>query len=77
MEIKADHVRITGGRGDIGLGIANALVGRGKRITLADQNISTGETLAAEHDRTSLIELDLAEAEAVAIQGPRSGPCQT
>ena len=68
MEVKGDHVLITGGCGDIGLGIANAFLDQGMRVTLVDLNIAPGETLAAEHERVSLVELDLADADAVAAR---------
>lgn len=59
---------ITGGCGDIGLGIARAFLDKGKRVTLVDLNIASGEALAAENDRVSLIQLDLADAQAVEEQ---------
>ena len=68
MEFKGDHVLITGGCGDIGLGIAHARLDQGKRITLVDLNIAPRETLAAEHDRAGRIEPDLADAEAGAAR---------
>lgn len=68
MEIKGDHVLITGGCGDVGLDIAKAFLDQGKRVTLVDLNITPGEGLAAEHERTSLVELDLADPDAVAAR---------
>ncbi|MDE0521225.1 MAG: SDR family NAD(P)-dependent oxidoreductase [Boseongicola sp.] len=68
METRGDHVLITGGCDDIGLGIAHAFLDQGMRITLVDPNIAPGQALAAEQDRASLIELDLANAEAVAAR---------
>ena len=68
MEIKGDHVLFTGGCGDIGLGIAKAFLGQGKRVTLVDLNITPGEALAAKHERISLVKLDLADADAVAAR---------
>ncbi|MXW85810.1 MAG: SDR family oxidoreductase [Boseongicola sp. SB0673_bin_14] len=68
LEVKGDHVLITGVCGDIGLGIANAFLDQGMRVTLVDLNIAPGETLAAERERVSLVELDLADADAVAAR---------
>ena len=68
MEIKGDHVLITGGCGDIGLGIANAFLVQGMRVTLADLNIAPGEALDAVHEQMSQIELDLADADAGAAR---------
>ena len=68
LKFRRDHVLITGGRSDIGLGIANAFPNQGMRVTLVDLNIALGEALAAEHERISLIELDLADADAVATR---------
>ena len=65
MDIKGDHVLVTGGCGDIGLGIARAFLDQGKRVTLVDLDIVPGKALAAEHGRISLVELDLADADAV------------
>ena len=68
MEFRRDHVLITGGRSDIGLGIANEFPDQGMRVTLVDLNIALGEALAAERERISQVAHDLADAEAVAAQ---------
>ena len=68
MEFRRDHVLITGECGDIGLGIANAFLDQGMRVTLVDLNIALGESLSAEHERISQVAHDLADAEAVAAQ---------
>ncbi len=65
MKIKGNHVLVTGGCGDIGLGIARAFLDQGKRVTLVDLNVSPDEALAAEHEGVSLVKLDLADADAV------------
>ena len=62
MKIKGNHVLVTGGCAEIGLGIAHAFLDQGKRV---DLNISPGEALAAECTGESAIELDLADADAV------------
>lgn len=64
MEIKGKHALITGGCGDIGLGIARAFLAEGKRVTLVDKDTAPGEALALERDGVALIAVDLADAEA-------------
>ncbi len=68
MEIKGNHVLITGGGGDIGLGIARAFLERGKRVTLVDQNAAPAEELSAALGQLTLIELDLSDSAAVEAQ---------
>ncbi len=68
MEFRRDHVLITGGRCEIGLGIANTFLDQGMRVTLVDLNIALGEALAAEHERISQVAHDRADTEAVAAQ---------
>ena len=68
LDINGDHVLVTGGCGDIGLGIARAFLERDRRGTLVDLNIEPGTALAAGHERISLIELDLAESAAVEMR---------
>ena len=68
LEFRRDHVLITGGRCEIGLGIANTFLDQGMRVTLVDLNIALGEALAAEHERISQVAHDRADTEAVAAQ---------
>ena len=65
LKIEGKRVLITGGCGDIGLGIARAFLNEGKTVSLIDQNIKPGEALAAENERLSVIQLNLADSEAV------------
>ena len=65
MEIKGGRVLITGGCGDIALGIAAAFLEHGKRVTLVDRNIAPGEARFAGHPDVTFIELNLADAPAV------------
>lgn len=65
MNIKGENVLITGGCGDIGLGIARAFLDQGKQVTLVDRDTSPGKSIASEHKALKLIELDLADAGAV------------
>ncbi len=65
MEIVGNNVLITGGCGDIGLGIARAFLGECKRVTLVDLDIAPGEALAAECSGVRLVRLNLADADAV------------
>ena len=70
MEIKGDHVLITGECGDSGLGIANAFLDLGMRVTLVDLNIALGELLAAEAVAARLIPFALSpDAPDVLING--------
>ena len=68
LDINGDHVLVTGGCGDIGLGIARAFLERDRQGTLVDLNIEPGTALAAGHERISLIELDLADSAAVEMR---------
>ena len=52
MDITGDHVLVTGGCGDFGLGIARAI-------------LEPGKALATGYKRNSLVELDLADGDAV------------
>ena len=62
MNIDGNHVLVTGGCGDIGLGIARAFLAEGKHVTLVDMDTRYGADLGPGVD---LIELDLSDAEAV------------
>lgn len=64
MRIAGNHALITGGCGDIGLGIARAFLEEGKRVTLVDLDTAPGEPLARSCDGVSMIQLDLSDTDA-------------
>ena len=66
MKVKGSHVLITGGCGDIGLGIARAFIDQEKRVTPVDIDAQPGSELASAHDQVQIVELDLADAESTA-----------
>lgn len=79
MELASQHIAVTGGGSGLGAAVAQALAGRGAKVTVIDRNADAA-TVVAKDVRGLALTLDVTDTEAgpaldvaIATQGPLRG----